>query len=214
MQRTSVSFTKPDAKFSLSGNYTIALYMARYMIGSQNCKVPAMFLDMEEVNTELKNAYAYASKLNTVLDASQIPTSLSIQDFGDLADENEDTSNLFNLISTYTALSEENDTACIIQFPDQGSVLLIVGHFMIDPSNGVFCVTTGPEYDIEAYVKLYGTNEWYIAQFLQEKRIEDEKKRSEPPTLTVTQKPAVKKLKTTVKKEKEVPPLPVPIEQK
>jgi len=208
MQRTSVQIVRPDVKLSLSGNYVVALIMARYMIGSQNCKVPMMFLDLEELNNELKEAYVYASKLNTVLDLNQIPSHLSISN---LMEETEEVANLTTLVGKFTILSaEESDTACIIQFPDQGSVLLIVGHYMIDPSNGIFCVSKGPEYDIEAYARLYGAKEGYIAYFMQEGGGKvggggggEEKKRE----VEVTPVAAATK---TVKKARKNPPPPPP----
>ena len=201
MQRTSVQIVRPDVKLSLSGNYVVALWLARYMIGSQNCKVPMMFLDLQELNSELKEAYVYAQKLNTVLDLNQIPSHLSISN---LTEETEEVANLTTLVGKFTILSEESDTACIIQFPDQGSVLLIVGHYMIDPSNGIFCVSKGPEYDIEVYAKLYGAKEGYIAYFMQDGRVvggeeEGEKKRAiEAPVATAA--------KAVVKKARKVPP--------
>jgi len=216
MQRTSVQFVRPDVKLSLSGNYTVALLMAKYMIGSQNCKVPIMFLDLEELNKELRDAYVYAVKLNTVLDLNQIPSQLSITN---LTEETEETGNLTTLVGKFTILSEESDTACIIQFPDQGSVLLIVGHYMIDPSNGIFCVSKGPEYDIEVYAKLYGAKEGYIAHFMQEERggvegvvATGEKRAPETPAATVSKPTAVKKRKVPPPPPQEV--VPVAIEQK
>lgn len=125
-------------------------------------------------------------------------------------EETEEVANLTTLVGKFTILSaEESDTACIIQFPDQGSVLLIVGHYMIDPSNGIFCVSKGPEYDIEAYARLYGAKEGYIAYFMQEGGKVggggggEEKKRE----VEVTPVAAATK---TVKKARKNPPPPPP----
>jgi cell division septation protein DedD len=179
------------------------------MIQSQTCEVPIMFLDIQEVQKELENAYGYAYKLNSVFDPSQIVNTIGMSNH--LVEGEEDIS---LAIGRYTLACENNSSACIIQFPDQGSVLLIVGnqnnHYLIDPSNGVFCASNGPEYDIESYVKLYGNKEDYLVYFYQEEeeREKEEKKRVEPPTASVELKnPA------PVKKPKKKPtsiPLPPP----
>jgi hypothetical protein len=194
-------------KFNLSGNYAIALYMAKFMISSQNCEIPIMFLETDLIQKELEVAYGFAYKLNSVLDGSQIPNQLGIG--GNLIEEKDET-NLSTVVGKYTILCESANTACIIQFPDQGSVLLIVGSsgnggsYMIDPSNGVFCASTGPEYDIETYIKLYGNKEDYIVQFFQEQKEEiggeEEKKRVLETTAAAKMAPA-KKVKTNTTKK-------------
>jgi hypothetical protein len=108
-------------------------------------------------------------------------------------------------MSNLTVLSINKPTGCIVSF-DNGNSLCVVGSgnsfYMIDLSNGLFCHTSGPEYDVQSYVDEFGSNHFKLQYFAVKtvEQVASPKKAKR----TRTDKEVDKPTKTTTKKKRPI----------
>ncbi len=175
-QRPSVSFPKPPAT-GAPENSALVTHMVHYMLQSGNSEVPVMFLDKEDLEARVLRAYKGDAEVTDEVTEIDGPI---------------DTIN--DAVSSLTVMAMTKPTGCIAMF-DNGNSVGLVGSgssfYMIDLSNGIFCQTSGPEYDIKSYVKEFGS-EHFKMQYFTTKVTTHEKIEVEIPAL-----PKAKKKRTT-----------------
>jgi len=161
-QRQSVinSFFATD--LTNSGKYTVAIFLARYMLCSGAAETPLLFLEKDSLKDSIRDAYDYAVKLNST-PIEEIPSQLRVMDDLEVLPESE--TQLVDAMSTLSVMH----AACIIQF-ENGNTVLVVGtckngYYFIDVSNEVFFHTPAPEYDIESYADQYGDKDFKITYY-------------------------------------------------
>lgn len=174
-QRPCVSLPKPPvASDDANAKLSLATFMVRYMLQSGNSEVPVMFLDQEDLGQTVTRAYEGKDAVEDDV------TEIDVSDVGNDAVE---------AMSNLTVMAINKPTGCIVSF-DNGNSLCVVGSnssfYMIDLSNGIFCNTSGPEYDIRSYVDEFGSDHFKIQYFT---------------IKTIDDKPAKKKKTRTEKKE-------------
>lgn len=149
-QRPSVSFPKPPSKGAPKSS-ALMTHMVHYMLQSGNSEVPVMFLDTEDLEARVQKAYKGET------DASDQVTEV---------DGPIDT--IANAVSNLTVMAMSKPTGCVAMF-DNGNSVGIVGSgssfYIIDLSNGLFCQTNGPEYDMNSYVQEFGSEHFKLQYF-------------------------------------------------
>lgn len=198
-QRTSISPLPKEMFSGPNAPYVISLCMTNYMLASGACETPPIFLNKQDLQRAIRDAYEYARKLQN--DQNVEPQLNGM--IGDLEKIDEKENNLVMAVSNLTILGMEECVACVLRFPKNS--LLIVGKssqfYVVDPVNSIFYATPSPQYDVETYAKDYGTEggkfdvSYYKFKLTKEKEPEPE--------------PVKKKTKVVKKKEKEPSPVPV-----
>lgn len=160
-QRPCVSFPKPPAD-GAPENSALVTHMVHYMLQSGNSEVPVMFLDKEDLQERVEKAYTGTTE--SAEDVTEVDGPID---------------SVANAVSSLTVMAMSKPTGCIAMF-DNGNSVGIVGSgssfYMIDLSNGIFCQTSGPEYDINSYIEEFGS-EHFKLQYFTVKEPEPKKKK-------------------------------------
>jgi len=151
-QRQSLALPPSQYALGVFGSYAAALHMAQFMMESHGAETPLLFLDKENVLTEVGIALEVGFKYDTVDDFSKIP--VRSEDFE--LQQSEEQNNVDFTMGAYSVFNMGNIVACVLAFPSTGNAVCVVGSYVIDVVRGVFIETDAPEYDIQQYINEYG----------------------------------------------------------
>jgi len=175
--------------------------MVRYMLHSGNSEIPVMFLDRDDLGNVVNEAYKGNLQDGNDDDVTEIQVDAD--------------ADIVSAMANLTVLAMAKPTGCIVTF-DNGNSLCMVGSsssfYMIDLSNGIFCHTSGPEYDVQSYVNEFGSDHFKLQYFAIKPepaptpKKKSTKKRTRPkestPPPAVEEEKEVTKTTTTKKKTK------------
>lgn len=184
-QRPCIAFPRPPAAGQKNN---LALYMVRYMLQSGNSEIPIMFLNKEDIDLSVRKAYAGNS--SSTDEVTEVEIELDQVD-------------PISAMATLTVMALSKPMGCILTF-DNGNSLCVVGSgssfYMIDLSNGIFCHTTGPEYDINTYVDEHGSEDCKLQYFTL--KVEEKPASPKPKRVKVEEADEEEAAPTTVVKKK------------
>lgn len=156
-QRTSIDGLPPVKVFSTVGATAVGLHMLRHTMCTDVYSTPMIFLDKPAIIKAILEAYALAEKLDN--EKVDVVHQLRMHDEFNIEPIDEGES-LVSVIGTLTVQCMMEPTACLVVFPTQQNVLLVLGHdktfYVIDVLHKLFYTTSSPEYDVGEYQKLYG----------------------------------------------------------
>lgn len=206
--------------FKANGKLTLATLMGKYFLDQQMSDLPLAFLNRSNLEKVMDTAVSYAHKLDqggmnpapqeTIfkgLNICETLVPLAVEPDEDLA----------SLMGDLLVISSSTITMCTIWFKETGNAICIVGggtsnqYYAIDLANRIFCITTGPEFDVPRYGEHFGgvSGSFNASFWIHKKDVEKEEEKPNSPKKTKEdEKPAVKRRKTT---KKPVEPTPVVI---
>ena len=169
-QRQSLTFNDIAIQnLSKHGVYGLHCYLAQVMLLSTAAETPFVFLNKNKIKEQAQIGFSFGIKLNND-PIDLIPTRLKIDtDLKEITFDVEQ--NLISYLSNLTFLS--TPVMCIIYFQDTGNSIAIVGFkskfYVIDIVHNLFYQTSGIEYDIAAYQKQYGSDQYIIKYYVENK---------------------------------------------
>lgn len=151
--------------FQANGKLTLAMLMGKHFLDQQMSDLPLAFLNRSNLEKVMDTAVGYAHKLDqggmNPAPADNIFKGLNVMEsLVPLAVEPDE--DLTSLMGDLLVISSTTITMCIIWFKETGNALCIVGggtskqYYAIDLVNRIFCITTGPEFDVPRYGEQFG----------------------------------------------------------
>ena len=200
-QRESLPVPFAPEVFKTNGKIAVAAIMGKYFLDQQLTDSPLAFLNKDGAYATIDMASGYANKLDkeAELSCDNVFKKLVIHDtLNQIPTEGQ--SDLTLLICEFLVFTSTRNALCIISFTETGNTLCIVGggsskqYYAIDLANRIFCITTGPEWDVPAYGEQYGGAQGtFHATFWIHSRDVPTPTKKEP----VETEPKPKKIKTT-----------------